>query len=70
MDMAAFYGARVSLCLGKRQPRWPECHIPNWAAALPKEEWHDALYKFIETVVRRYKDHPALESWHSKTKPC
>ncbi len=63
MDMAHFYGAKVSLCLGKRQPRWPECHIPNWAADLPKEEWHQALFAYIETVVTRYKDHPALESW-------
>jgi len=63
MDMAAKFGAKVSLSIGKRQPRWPECHIPKWAADLPKEEWYKALYKYIEVVVKRYKNHPALISW-------
>lgn len=63
MDLAARYGARVSLCLGKRQPRWPECHMPAWALAMPKADWYAALYRYVATVVERYQDHPALESW-------
>lgn len=63
LDMVAAVGGTVSLALGKRQPRWPECHIPDWALLLPREEWYQALYAFIETVVKRYKDHPALGSW-------
>lgn len=63
MNMAAKYDAKVSLCIGKRQPRWPECHIPKWAAKLSKEEWYAALFDFICLVVDRYKNHPALESW-------
>jgi hypothetical protein len=63
LDLIAEYGGRVSLCLGKRQPRWPECHIPKWAASLPAAEWYEALYQYITAVVRRYRDHPALVSW-------
>ncbi|MEQ1666389.1 MAG: beta-galactosidase, partial [Bdellovibrionales bacterium] len=63
MNMAEKYGAKVTLCLGKRQPRWPECHMPEWAKELPKSEWYQALFDFITVVVKRYKDHPALESW-------
>ncbi len=63
MDMVAQYGGKVSLCLGKRQPRWPECHIPEWALALPKEQWYEALYAFVRVVVERYREHPALESY-------
>lgn len=63
LDIIARHGGTVSLCLGKRQPRWPECHIPAWAAKLPRQEWYAALYAYIETVVRRYQDHPALASW-------
>jgi hypothetical protein len=29
-DMANKYGAKVSLAMGMRQPRWPECHEPSW----------------------------------------
>lgn len=62
-DMANEYGAKVSLALGMRQPRWPECHEPKWAMQMPKKEWQPRLYKFIASVVDRYKDNPALESY-------
>ena len=65
MDEAAKRGANVSLSIGLRQPRWPECHQPSWAEALTEEspEWRQALYAYIEVVVNRYKDHPALTSY-------
>lgn len=63
MDEAHKRGAVVSLAVGLRQPRWPECHQPNWSLALKGNEWKQALYAYMETVVNRYKDHPALQSW-------
>lgn len=63
LEMVAKYNGTVSLCLGKRQPRWPECHMPQWASVLSKSEWYQALYEYIKVVVLRYKDHPALKSW-------
>lgn len=63
MDMVAEYGGTVALCLGKRQPRWPECHMPKWALGLPKEEWYKALNNYLTVVVKRYKNHPALVSY-------
>ena len=30
--------ARVVLAVGRRLPRWPECHIPDWAQKLSFEE--------------------------------
>lgn len=62
-EMAKQHNAKVSLAIGLRQPRWPECHMPNWAAKLPGNQWRDPLYEYIETVVKRYKDHPSLESY-------
>lgn len=56
-------GAKVTLGLGLRQPRWPECHMPSWAENRPVEEWQPQLETFIEKVVNRYKDSPALDSY-------
>lgn len=53
----------VSLAIGLRQPRWPECHMPSWAAELPKDEWYPALKDYMEVVINRYKDSPALASY-------
>ena len=44
-------GGQVSLCLGLRQPRWPECHPPKWAQELSKTERDEALMKFIEATI-------------------
>jgi len=58
--MANKYGAKVSLSIGLRQPRWPECHEPDWAKAEPKSQWEPQLFKFIGAVENHYKNNPAL----------
>lgn len=56
-------GVKVSLAIGLRQPRWPECHMPDWAAKLPKSQWQPKLMDYIEATVERYKNNPALDSY-------
>ncbi len=58
-------GAKVSLAIGLRQPRWPECHAPNWANVdtSPEINWYPQLKKFMAEVINRYKNNPALESY-------
>jgi len=56
-------GVKISLAIGLRQPRWPECHQPAWAEQLTGNTWKQALYAYIEVVVKRYKDNPALETY-------
>jgi len=56
-------GAEVSLAIGLRQPRWPECHMPEWAMHMPKRDWYPYLKDFIGKVIERYKDNPALSSY-------
>lgn len=63
MDEAHKRGAKVSLAIGMRQPRWPECHKPKWYSQLSPTEREQALYTFNEAVVNRYKTHPALQSY-------
>ncbi len=56
-------GAEISLSLGLRQPRWPECHMPTWAEQLPKDVWYPKLKAQMTAVVERYKDSPSLVSY-------
>lgn len=60
---AAKRGATVTLSIGLRQPRWPECHQPEWAKSLSGNAWKQALYAYVETVVKRYENSPAVISW-------
>lgn len=62
-DLANRYGAKVSLSIGLRQPRYPECRQPTWTTDMAKEQWKPRLYDFITAVVNRYKDNPATADY-------
>lgn len=56
--------AKIILTVGLRQPRWPECHPPNWInTAKPMSNWEPQLLSFMSKVINRYKNNPALEGW-------
>lgn len=56
--------AKVILTVGLRQPRWPECHAPDWVNInAPASTWQPQLEAFMQKVVERYKNSPSLESY-------
>ena len=55
--------ATMSLCLGARQPRWPENHWPDWAWELNTNERTAKLLDFITIVVERYKHSTGIVSY-------
>lgn len=63
LEMAQKNGCLVTLCLGARQPRWPENHWPDWAWKGPKEWRTEALLEYIKAVVERYRDNDAVVSY-------
>lgn len=62
MDMAEANGAKVTLVVGQKAPRWPECHVPEWNT-LRGHDFKVELLAYVSRVVERYKDHPALDVW-------
>lgn len=69
IERAEEVDATVVLAVGRRLPRWPECHIPDWAAALSWEEQKTALRGYITAVVERYRDHAAVRIWQVENEP-
>ena len=61
--------AQVVLALGRRLPRWPECHIPDWAQKLSGEDQKRELRSYITAVVQRYKNNPAVTYWQVENEP-
>lgn len=62
-DMVEKASGEVTLAIGARQPRWPECHIPNWVHQEEGDAWKDELKEYLGEVVKRYKDRPSLVSY-------
>lgn len=63
--LANKYGVKVSLSIGLRQPRWPECHPPSWLDVQANNEntWVPQLDTFMKAVINRYKTNPALHDY-------
>ncbi|MFH1632222.1 MAG: hypothetical protein ABIA47_04400 [bacterium] len=69
MNEAEAHGASVTLAVGVKVPRWPECFIPEWAADLSREDQRAVAVEFVKEVVGQYKDHPALARWQVENEP-
>lgn len=62
-------GASVVLAVGRRLPRWPECHVPKWAQTMSEEERNKAQIAYMTEVINRYKDSPAVTVWQVENEP-
>lgn len=62
-------GAEVVLAVGRRLPRWPECHVPSWAEGLTWEEQKEEILEQITAVVERYKDREVITHWQVENEP-
>lgn len=60
---------KIILVIGMKTGRWPECHIPDWAKNLSKEEQQKEILEMIEKIVLRYKNSKAIEIWQIENEP-
>jgi hypothetical protein len=63
IELAEKYNAEVTFCLGIKQPRWPESHIPKWAKDLNDAAIEQSLFAYIKVVMKRYKNRDCIVSW-------
>jgi hypothetical protein len=61
--------AKVLLVIGRRLPRWPECHIPDWAENSAESTQQQKVLALIEQIILRYKDNPTIEFWQVENEP-
>ncbi len=66
---AAARGVGVALVVGKRVPRWPECHTPPWEKGLSPAEADEALLAYLSAVVDRYRGNPGVKVWQVENEP-
>ena len=62
-------GADVILAIGRKLPRWPECHIPEWASSLDEQKKQELVLKYIAEAVSRLKDFKNIKIWQVENEP-
>ncbi|MFA5048007.1 MAG: beta-galactosidase [Patescibacteria group bacterium] len=60
---------KIILAVGRRLPRWPECHDPNWVSSTPRIEVENRQLSFVEAVVKRYQNNPNIIYWQVENEP-
>jgi len=69
LDKAMSREANIILVLGRRLPRWPECHIPSWAQNLTEGDQQKEILELIEKLVERYKNNINIKYWQVENEP-
>lgn len=56
-------GARIILAVGRRLPRWPECHDPPWLEPLDPPAIREAQLAYVRATVEHLRRSPAIIAW-------
>lgn len=60
---------QLILVVGRKLPRWPECHAPFWADNLPETEKEQKILDYMTKAVERYKDRNNIYLWQVDNEP-
>ncbi|MEI6378108.1 MAG: hypothetical protein WCO55_00470 [Candidatus Falkowbacteria bacterium] len=69
LDEGAKRGVQYVLVIGRRLPRWPECHTPMWTKDLPEHEVQIRILREIRMIVERYRNRPEVAIWQVENEP-
>lgn len=61
--------AKIILAVGRRLPRWPECHDPSWLKGMNSIEADLKRVKFVEAVAKHYADNKNIIYWQVENEP-
>lgn len=69
VEEAAKRGVRITLAVGRRLPRWPECHDPLWVADRNSLEVDQKQLEFVKAVAKRYVGNKQIVYWQVENEP-
>lgn len=61
--------AKIMFVVGRRVPRWPECHVPDWTKDFTENQIRRYEIKMLGRVVSVLKNYPAVERWQVQNEP-
>ncbi len=57
------------IAVGRKLPRWPECHNPSWISDLSQEDIQSQQLEYITEVINRYKTNQRIKVWQVENEP-
>jgi len=69
LDTAERYGVPVTIAVGARLPRWPECWTPDWTTNLDAQARMNAQMEYLKSVYRHEEERKDVASWQIENEP-
>lgn len=69
LDAVAQRGGSVILGIGRRLPRWPECHDPAWIKGMSAKQAQQEILNLLKTTVNQYKNNKIITAWQVENEP-
>ncbi len=66
---AAREGVELTLAIGRKVPRWPECFVPDWVDGQSEESQEQAVLNEIQAIVEYVGDNPVITRWQVENEP-
>ena len=62
-------GVEVVLTVGRKNPRWPECHEPAWVRLMLEDTQEERLIRYVTATIEHYRTERAIVSWQIENEP-
>ena len=69
IEEAAKRDIDIILAIGRRTPRWPECHPPVWAKLLEEKDKEQFIMKLLKEEIKHFEDFDNIIYWQVENEP-
>jgi len=69
LNLAQQHNTEVILVIGRKVPRWPECHQPDWVRTLPQDQQDELQLKMVHATIEHLKSFSAITTWQVENEP-
>ena len=69
VDQSNKNDVNLTMVVGAKVPRWPECFVPDWVKKFNSEEQHKHTMNFIGETVKRYRNSVSVDRWQVENEP-
>jgi hypothetical protein len=63
------HNVEVMMTVGRKVPRWPECHQPEWFKDLNGDQQKEAILNMLRVSINHLKQYKAITTWQVENEP-
>lgn len=69
LNIAGTKNKEITLVIGYKVPRWPECFAPGWVNGLDQSNHQGKILELLKATVAHFKNRPQIAAWQVENEP-